>query len=245
MAPYASLALAGFLGAFYLAAKRTFGNQLQSLQVILAYATVVAFHSIYLELLPEDARPWLLTLIIVAAAFVPAKLIESRDRIFVVPGVALLIIVGIEYNKILFHLVERKQSNDLTVAFAALASLWFVLLRQNDFIKRFDWLYLFFGATHILAIVAFYRLATDQGSLAVSACWLFYAVAVMVLAFTRKDEVMAKSALFVLGLAAGKALVYDAAAAPTIVRIFCLLLTGGVLYGCGFFMRRVSLWAEK
>ncbi len=77
-----------------------------------------------------------------------------------------------------------------------------------------------------------------------SASWLIYAVAVMVLAFARRDEVMAKSALIVLALAAGKALLYDAAAAPTVVRILCLLLTGVVLYGCGLLMRRIGSWSK-
>lgn len=53
---------------------------------------------------------------------------------------------------------------------------------------------------------------------------------------------MAKSALFVLGFAAGKALLYDAASAPTVVRIGCLLLTGAVLYGCGLLMRKIAHW---
>jgi hypothetical protein len=64
----------------------------------------------------------------------------------------------------------------------------------------------------------------------------------MAFAFVRKDQVMAKSALFVLGFAAAKALLYDAASAPTLVRIVCLMLTGAVLYGCGFFMRKVADW---
>ena len=61
-------------------------------------------------------------------------------------------------------------------------------------------------------------------------------------AFARRDDVMAKSALFVLGFAAGKALLFDAASASTVVRIFCLLLTGAVLYGCGLFMRKIGSW---
>lgn len=89
---------------------------------------------------------------------------------------------------------------------------------------------------------ALYQLTEDVSSLAVSASWLFYAVAVMGFAFIRKDELMAKSALLVLAFAAGKALLYDAASAPTTIRIFCLLLTGAVLYGCGFFMRRIAHW---
>lgn len=95
-----------------------------------------------------------------------------------------------------------------------------------------------------LAILGFYRFTENYGSVAVSAAWLFYAVAVMFFAFIKRDELMAKSAMFVLALAAGKALLYDAASAPTIIRIVCLLLTGVVLYGCGFFMRKINEWSK-
>ena len=53
---------------------------------------------------------------------------------------------------------------------------------------------------------------------------------------------MIRSALFVLVLAAGKALLYDAAGTETVVRIFCLLLTGLVLYGCGALIRTTNKW---
>jgi len=66
----------------------------------------------------------------------------------------------------------------------------------------------------------------------------------MIVAFVYKNKTMANSAIPVLGFAAGKALLFDAASAPTIVRIGCLALTGAVLYGCGFFMRKIKNWDE-
>lgn len=53
---------------------------------------------------------------------------------------------------------------------------------------------------------------------------------------------MAQSSMLILVLAAGKALLYDASYAPTNIRIVCLLITGIVLYGAGYMMRRISAW---
>jgi hypothetical protein len=81
-------------------------------------------------------------------------------------------------------------------------------------------------------------------SLAVSASWLCYAALVIGYAFFLKDRIMADSAMMVLGIAAVKALLYDAASAPTLVRILCLLLTGMVLYVCGFLIKKIAAWRD-
>jgi hypothetical protein len=97
-------------------------------------------------------------------------------------------------------------------------------------------------AAHGLAILAFYNLAKPVGSLAVSATWLGYSIVVMGAGYAIRDKVVAKSALGTLGLAAAKALLYDAAQAAAPVRIGCLLLTGLVLYGCGYLLKQIETW---
>lgn len=129
------------------------------------------------------------------------------------------------------------------VSVASFLSIWLLLLFDNKgFAKKEDHGYLLLATAHLLGIAGLYQLMTDYGSLAVSASWLFYAVLVISFAFFRKDKTMARSALIVLGFAAGKALLYDAASTPTTIRIFCLLLTGVVLYGSGFLIRRIAEW---
>lgn len=56
---------------------------------------------------------------------------------------------------------------------------------------------------------------------------------------------MARSALIVLSFAAGKVLLYDASSTPTVVRILCLLMTGVVLYGSGFLIRKIAGWKTR
>jgi uncharacterized membrane protein len=248
LAPWVSLGFAAVLVGLYLLARKMLRGKAQaSRPVVLAYAAIVAFHSIYLQLLPHDAKPWLFVAIMALLTAASRKLVgkQSGDT-FYIPVITMVAIAAIEYLSMVHHLLEQYNSSWLLVSFAAVAGMWVALIMGDPtYFKRRDGGFTLLGAAHLLAILALYRLTTDISSLAVSACWLFYAVGVMLLAIARKDEIMAKSALAVLGFSAAKALLYDAASAPTVVRIFCLLLTGAVLYGCGLFMRKVTVWEKS
>lgn len=246
LAPWISLAFAGVLMGLYFSAKRFAEGPLASQSVVFAFTALVCFHSVYLELLPGDARPWLFVLMMMGAAFAPFKwnaAAMTRSRALVFPMVAALAVLAIEYVTMVFNLLDAGAAYWLVVCLAAFASIWACILKM-DFgpLARAQYLHPFLVAAHLLAILGLYRLTADLGSLAVSASWLFYAVAVMAVAFGLKDVTMVTSALVVLGLAAGKALLYDAASAPTLVRIACLLLTGAVLYGCGMLVRKAASW---
>jgi uncharacterized membrane protein len=256
MAPWCSLGFAAFLLVLYATAKSWSPEKsLASRTVVLGFTTVVVFHSGYLELLPKESHPWLMGLIFLFAAFVPSRFVTppvESNRAFVLPRLALLAIFAIEYVSLLYHMLNSPSLpatapvSSIPVAIFTLVAMWTYMYRVT---KNLATSYIDSGllllAAHGMAIVGFYRIASQEGSLAVSAAWLIYAVAVMAFAFRSKDEVMAKSALIVLGLAAAKALLYDASSAPTLVRIFCLILTGAVLYGAGLLMRRISLWKAK
>ena len=243
LAPWLSLGFAAVLLGLYLAAKKMFpeGN-LGSQPMILAFITVVCFHSFYLELLPADLRPWLFGLIVIGLSLPAVKLAGQRkDGPFRIPVLALFAVLAIEYLAMVSHLLSGNDMRWLAVSMFALGSLWVLIDFKGGELAGNGYGPLL-GSAHLLAVLGLYRLTTDIGSLQVSASWLFYAVCVIAFAFARRDEDMAKSAMFVLALAAGKALLYDAASAPTVVRILCLLLTGAALYGSGFLIRKISGW---
>ena len=246
LAPWVVLACAALLGLLYVTARKYMADSPASRSLVLIFMTLALVHALYLQILPGMAHPWLVPFILLAISFTPLRdLVPRATGAYVIPLVALLLILAIEYLTMLYQLVLGDDPNRLAAAFATLGCLWVMILRSNRALKADDaWTYCVLGVTHLLAVLACYRLGATIGSLAVSATWLMYAVAVIVLAFARRDEVMAKSAMVVLGLAAGKALLYDAAAAPTGVRIVCLLLTGVVLYGCGLMMRKISTWPK-
>lgn len=247
IAPWISLGFAAFLLGVYLTAKRYFADNLGSLTIVMAFATVAFFHSAYLELMPFDLRAWLFPAILIGVMLAPASLFtRAQNKAYLIPALAVLAVLGIEYVSMIFHLLESNNSSWLAVSLVSLGTIWAVIVLSQEKVKTHPQSgNILLAAAHLMAVTGLYRLAYDAGSLAVSACWLLYAVGVMVFAFGRKDNIMAKSALFVLAFAAGKALLYDAANAPTIVRIVCLLLTGAVLYGCGMLMRKIAAWKQS
>ncbi|MCC5013489.1 MULTISPECIES: DUF2339 domain-containing protein [unclassified Legionella] len=243
LAPWISLGFAGLLIGLYLYAKK-WVSSLNSESVIVAFTTLVCFHSIYLELLPLELRPWLFVVIILGSALLPVSYLTTKKPHYsLIPTIAVLIILAMEYLRMLAHLMADFNLAWFIVATASFCSIWVLLIKHHASITRKEeYGYLLLGLAHLLAISGLYQLTTDYNSLAVSASWLFYAICVMSIAYFRKDKIMAKSALFVLGFAAGKALIYDASATPTIIRILCLMLTGVVLYGSGLVIRKIAEW---
>lgn len=243
-APWISLSFAAIVFALYFLARKFTAGSLKSGPAVWAFVTVILFHSLYMELLPEDVRPWLFTAIMLIFAFWPERFAakDPKDLPFF-PAAALLIVLVAEYFVVLSRLWNSTEEFWLIVSGASFTSLWLAISFGNRKGTRLKELNLaLLGAAHILAILGLYRLVHDFGSLEVSAVWLVYAVAVILFAMLLKDATMARSAMLVLALAAGKALLYDAASAPTLIRVLCLVLTGAVLYGCGFLLRRISHW---
>lgn len=246
LAAWISLAFAAFLICLYLIAKQLGGRPMASQSMILTFAAIVFFHSGYLELLPLFAKPWLFVVIILGLAFLPAPYASKNNNpIFYFPIFLLLLsILGIEYARMALNLFLFNQIS-WSVVSLSIISIWLLYIYQNTIFRQDDsYGYALLGAAHLIVILAFYRLADPHGSLAVSASWLIYAIAIISFAFIRKDKIMANSALLVLFFAAGKALLYDASSAPTIIRILCLLVTGIVLYGSGFLFRKIAKWGS-
>jgi len=246
LAPWLSLGFAGLLLALYLAAKARFPEgKMGSEGMILSFITVVCFHSFYLELLPKGARPWMFVAITAFFCIPDVKLRGGAGGAWRIPALGLMAVLAIEFFSMVSHLLAGTEGSWLAVSLFSVAALWILIHFRGDDLAGTDGYGPLLGAAHLLAVLGLYRLTKDAGSLEVSVSWLAYAVAVIAYAFSRKDETLARSAVFVLAFAAGKALLYDAANAPTVVRIVCLLLTGAALYGSGFFLRKIAGWKNE
>ncbi len=245
-APWISLIFAGLLIAIYSLAKKFIPNKkFNSFPVVMGFASLVLFHSGYLELLPDALCYWLFTVIVLLGAVIPRSWFGNKSitwSVAFIPVAAVSVILAIELFNMLYHMIFSSELNPLIASFAAAVSLWVLFVARFNELGQQQYFYGILAVAHLLVITALYNLTNDMNSLAISASWLLYAFAVIAFAFTRKDKLMAQSALVVLAFAAGKALLYDVAAAATVVRIFCLLLTGVVLYGAGFVLKKISAW---
>lgn len=244
--PWIALGFACVPALFYMAAKPHFAQGLASLPVVVSFATLVVFHSLYLELIPLEHRYWVFVAIMGVICVLPAK--KDMDKAFIVPLFTGLAILAIEYLSMLSKLYSGHEATVelVTASLCAIALLWVFLLspgKKEPFYKN-SYGIIVLTLTHLLALAAFYRLTEPYGPLAISASWLYYAVVVMVLGFVKKHSGLTKSALMILVFAAGKVLLLDIVTDSTLIKILCLLLTGTVLYGSGLVMRRTATWKE-
>lgn len=245
MAPWISLGFAAVLLGLYLYARLNFtAKELGSTSMIQSFLVLVCFHSVYLEILPQQFKPWLFVFFVFVITFLRVNHAEiGRSAGFRIPLLALAAVLVIEYVHIVFNLFVKPDSSWVIVAMAGLGSLWtLMIVRSTDLAKKPELAQLILGSAHLLAIMGLYRISEHHGSFAVSFTWLMYALCIIAFSFQRRDAIMAKSAILVLGFAAAKALLYDASSAPTVLRIFCLLLTGAALYGSGLLIRKVATW---
>lgn len=217
-------------------------REIASQAMVFTFAAVILFHSGYLELVSDANGIWIFIAIMLSLALLSQYPIKAKTSfINYLPLVVLAgVIIFIEYGKLMMKLDANMSINWLTTSLA-IASFWLFLLLRSRSIHTND-NYILFAAVHVLVLYASYRYADPTGSLAVSALWLSYASAVILIAYSRHDKIMANSALIVLFFAAAKVFLYDAASAPTIVRILCLLSTGVVLYASGYLYRKIAGW---
>lgn len=242
LASLVSLASAGLLILLYLSAKRWSSDRtIYSSGVVLSFATLVFFHSIYLELLPPDIKPWLFVLIIMGTIFIKSKhRFSLTNTIMIVPMFAFSAILGIEYLNMLSHLALKFNFPWALVSWVSFLSLWYVVIKQEPTLSQNkNTMYFILAACHFLGIMGLYQLTLPYGSLAISASWLTYALVVLYFAHIKRNLYIAKSVLIILSFATGKALLYDAISTPNIRRTLSLILTGIVLYISGLVLRKM------
>lgn len=248
LASWVSLASAALLIGLYHSAKRWFPDRhFNSRNVVLTFVTLVCFHSIYLGLLPLSLRPWLFPLIVFTCTLFQDKIKPIQKNIpSLIPCVALAAILGIEYLSMLGHLLNGQEFSWSVVACISYASIWYPLIKnRKELVQREEYYYVLLAAAHLLAIMSLYQLTNQYSTLAVSSSWLAYVLVILWVSTIRKDVHIAKSVLIVLFFAAGKALLYDAASTPSILRTLSLILTGIVLYASGLMIRKKTNWKGK
>jgi uncharacterized membrane protein len=248
--PWMGIGFALISSVVYLGIKYKIKDSGEAQGMLLTTAMLGIFYSWYLNLFPGNLDDWILPVLVVGYLLFNkmSNLINSntykpfRVAIFIVKAIFVF-----QYFKLVLGsawAVNRGfDLNKIAASIISAAALWsIVLLRKSlssGLLKNETFL---LGITHVLTIKTLYNLVEQFGSLAVSSVWLSYSIAVICFAFAKLDKTMARSSMLILVLAAGKALLYDASFAPTNIRIICLLITGIVLYGAGYMMRRISTW---
>lgn len=234
------IGLGCFVYLFYYKAKGRL-SEIQSLNsgtMVHSFLGIAIFHSGYLTLLPDGARTWLLP-----SAILLSYIARNRELKF--NGVARLLMGAISFfefvNLLGKLLMESSVDMNHMLSSLSVLSLGFLFYFKQGRNSR-SHVAIFLWCFHVLALSLGYRLIEGYGSLAVTGVWGLYAVLILGLGYSQKDAPLAKSSLMILLVVAGKALIYDASQAPSLLRIGCLLLTGATLYGSGYLFRKMNSW---
>jgi hypothetical protein len=239
---WAGLGLAVFLTCVGWAARKGLKMGQPAQYVWTAFTALVAVHSVYFHLLPETVRDWVLVPTTMLMAFLPKQfLVEDDKGSLKAPVVAALLLMAFPYCNLILELDPQSDPSFVFLGSATFLSCWLLLVQQPlaFSIQRFSGLFIL-ACAHILGLTLFYRIGCEFNRLSVSVFWLFYGIAVMAFGIKCTDANLNKSALLILSLAAGRALVLDMAREQSYVRVLCLILIGAVLYGCGLFLRRYN-----
>ncbi|MBI3297008.1 MAG: DUF2339 domain-containing protein [Elusimicrobia bacterium] len=247
-APWAALAFAGLVYGVYLVAHESLEREsLESAPMVNAFVAVVLLHAFYLELLPERWAPWFAVLLLAAA---PALRRPAGSGALWPFGAAALVVIGMNYLTLFFGRGGRGpwEAGFLNVAFSGLMVFGALALPASE--ERRSGRDLWFCALLAAAaqgMMGLHRLAHLAGPegyerFLATLLWALFALGLLGLAEARRDPLVAKSAVFVLGITAGKGLLFDVAANQPVVRIVCLLVLGSALYLGGLLLRRAAAW---
>lgn len=239
LAPWIALASVMVVALCYLVPRLLLKRELPGGRLILfCYGSLALVHAGYLELIPQNWRPWLALLALPALA---VWFVKSKRNLFT--DWPLLAAIG------LMWLVNfsRTIGNDLPAHVSGLrilpllhaAELYggYALLRKQQRMDR-----LLGGALvylgHFAAMAAAWQIL--QSSLGVSLAWGLLALVCLGLALPLRDRVLGHSSLLLFAFSALKVLFNDLAGAAPPVRIGCLLVVGITLYAGGWLYRYIE-----
>lgn len=242
-APYIMLLLAALVVAAYIAGKKFVADILASKSLVEGFAAIALLHSLYIEILTDAQRPLLLIALLVLSLY------RSKDSQSTLSSMAailsLIVVMVVEYGSVALNLIDSFASSNesLWIAYGCVISGLLLLKGISESRKattKFSTLLFILG--HSLLVAVLYATVADAGSLALSMAWLCYAGLVLFIGFRLFNAPLAKSSLAVLFFSVAKVFLYDVANASPVIRILCLFLTAGVLYGCGWVLRIIERW---
>lgn len=238
-APWAALASAGVLAAIYGLARSFIKEELRAGRtLVLIYAAVALFHAGYVDLLPDEWRPWVVLVSVLIAAAVVWKRPKTA-AIYWPLGIAIL--AGFLHNElrvlsgVVLDSVHAWQV--LILLYAVLPYVAYALRRRNPASVSID-AGLLLALGHANTMTAAIHLFDSR--LIVSSVWGILAVTCLVTAISIGDQRLGRSALLIYAASGLKVLLFDLSGASPLVRIGCLVVLGITLYAGGLLYKRIQ-----
>lgn len=237
-----ALAFTAFLFVVQYAAEKMLKRELETKPMIHTLAALILFHTIYLNMLPDALRP-MVALFLCGLFFMFTPKEYSYEKYFGV-YLTLFAVFILGYIGCLFDDSSKEIMSPLTSLLYGFGLLLFSIFNKSALIKK-EAQFVFIMSAHLQSLLGFYRLADHVGvfyftGLTVSIFWILYALFVLFLGFKKKNFLVAKSSLLILGLCTFKVFIFDVNDAGSIARIVSLIALGATLYGVGLAYKKIE-----
>jgi hypothetical protein len=247
LAPWFGLSIGAFVLAMYFVARRYLGKELKSDQALLAFSTITWVHCFYFELLSESLQPGAALVIAIASILIWQRSPSAAHRLIRWPLIimASTIVYGTLLTLFAIDTVPYLQLHNLAYGCVAVAAFVAIGRQRESESTLARYLSLVLGIGHLEVLLSLYRFSLDlswSGALFVSITWGCYAVLILATANWRRDRILGHSALIILLAVGLKAIFYDLVNTTNLVRVGCLLGGGLLLYGCGWFLKKMRTW---
>lgn len=249
-APWFGIIIGVIVLGFYFLARKFINEDLKSSSSLTAFAALSFVHSFYFRLLSEAWQP-LVGLVIAISLIMIWRDSEKARTNFYWP---MIILFSTFFYGAILTVIPTKSIELLFFynwAYGATALIWAIGMvsmqghPSKSGAKFSPWL-LAFG--HFEVMLGLYRFSEQvpwSGALFVTISWGIYAALILSVAYWRHDKTLGKSALTILLAVSLKAFLYDVGNTSSMIRVFCLLAEGLLLYACGWIFKKMQTWNQE
>ncbi len=242
-APWIAIASVAALVLVYLFAKASMSASPEAgAMLVAAYAALVLFHAVYIDLIPIEYAPWF-ALGMLAALGAYSVLGGSVKR-WMIPFsvvIGLMVVASFLQLSVGYEIIDVPAATLLGLLFAAALYMGYATISDED---SFAWIRTpLLYAAHVAAMLTVSRVM--DASLLVSILWGMIAIGSLLAALMLRDKILGQSSLLIFALSGMKVLVYDLAGSPAPVRIGTLVVLGISLYLGGWLYQKLAVGEES
>ena len=205
--------------------------------LVSAYAALVLFHAVYIDLIPFGWAPWFaLGMLVALGVHAVARGALSTAMIPFAVVIGLMVVVSFLQLVTGYEISDVPGATLLSLLFAVALYAGYATIGDDAPIGsiRAPLLY----AAHVAAMVTVSRVV--DASLLVSVFWGMIAIGSLLIALVMRDRILGQSSLLIFAISGMKVLIYDLAGSPAPVRIGTLVVLGVTLYIGGWLYQKLS-----
>ncbi|MBX7137046.1 MAG: DUF2339 domain-containing protein [Oligoflexia bacterium] len=221
-------------------------GRLPSDEVVQGFLAVVLFHSLYLEILPDNLKPIAAILLILGWSLMPRSGPGREGILSLIPYLLCVIVIWLEGGKVLQDSYLDQASAAILWCSLGFAAAFSVVVVQSMRRKSGQGMLspVMLGAASAFVLSALRQIILfvllKDPPFVVSSVWALYALALLLVARGIRDTAFANVSLGVFAIVSFRIFSVDLSGASAAPRVVALVVIGGILYAGGLVYRQVK-----